>query len=260
MRWGMILTLFGLLCLPVMAQTQPSPKATAVGQCAVSHTGNGDVINITSCGIGKEQGEKIIQLLKNVANKKDLVEINAKLDELVEASKKPVLQIMNCNGGNCVQGTQVNYQVSKPLPNVTITNTVALAPEPQPHPVPLDPKSPNWRQELMQRSMINPLSFNPGAKVVFTVDAAFVNPMFLVWCDRPCAPMALLFADSPKGAAFGSGTFGGGAMFARTSNPDIFLTQFGTQNMMAPGIYEDVDIRSLDGQPISVVKVEAYAP
>lgn len=97
--------------LPALAQATTNGKATASGGCGVSaHSGNNDIINIkiNNCGIGKEQGNKIIELLNKIlANNKDLAAMNTKLDELLEVASKPV-QTQNCVGSNnCFQGT--NY-------------------------------------------------------------------------------------------------------------------------------------------------------
>lgn len=96
--------------LPAQGQTTTNGKATASGVCGVSaHSGNNDIINIkiNNCGIGKEQGTKIIDLLSKIlANNKGLAAMSAKLDELIAVASKPV-QTQFCNGSNCVQGT--NY-------------------------------------------------------------------------------------------------------------------------------------------------------
>ncbi|MGB8478396.1 MAG: hypothetical protein WCE63_06100 [Acidobacteriaceae bacterium] len=102
---------FALLCLVsvgLSAQSRPtqSGSASASGTCAVSHSGNSDTIIIKDCGIGAEQGKKIIALLKEVMTGQNLDEINAKLDELINVASKPA-KIQNCTESNCVQGT--NY-------------------------------------------------------------------------------------------------------------------------------------------------------
>ncbi len=63
-------------------------KATASGTCAVSHNGNGDVITIQNCGIGKSQADKIVEMLKAVlANQREDTR-DAKLDELLELARR----------------------------------------------------------------------------------------------------------------------------------------------------------------------------
>ena len=92
-----------------MAQKTTNGKSTASGACGVSsHSGNNDTISIyvKNCGIGKEQGAKIIELLNKVLANQDISTVNAKLDELLEVASKPV-QTQNCFGSNCFQGT--NY-------------------------------------------------------------------------------------------------------------------------------------------------------
>ena len=87
-----ILLLAGFQGLPAQGQTTTNGKATASGACGVSsHSGNNDTISIyvKNCGIGKEQGAKIIELLNKVlANNKDLAAMNAKLDELLVVASK----------------------------------------------------------------------------------------------------------------------------------------------------------------------------
>jgi hypothetical protein len=74
--------------LPAQSQTTTNGKATASGTCAVSHSGNDDTIIIKNCGIGIEQGNKIIEILKAVLANQDLTTVNAKLDELLKVASR----------------------------------------------------------------------------------------------------------------------------------------------------------------------------
>lgn len=74
-----------------LGQTQHVSKngnATASGICAVSHSGNNDVITIKNCGIGKEQADKIIQILKAVLANQKAENRDAKLDELLVLARR----------------------------------------------------------------------------------------------------------------------------------------------------------------------------
>ncbi len=63
-------------------------KASSSGTCAVSHSGNNDVINIRNCGIGKQEADKIVAMLSAIlANQKEDTR-DAKLDELLELAKR----------------------------------------------------------------------------------------------------------------------------------------------------------------------------
>jgi hypothetical protein len=77
--WGSVL----------LAQNVPSTgKATASGACAVSHSGNYDTITIKNCGIGEEQGKKVIKVLDALLKGQDSTD--AKLDEILQILKMPI--------------------------------------------------------------------------------------------------------------------------------------------------------------------------
>jgi hypothetical protein len=76
------------LCLCSYGQTTQTGSAKASGNCAVSHSGNYDTITIQNCGIGEEQGKKIIDLLNAVFAKQNHDDQNAKLDELLVIAKR----------------------------------------------------------------------------------------------------------------------------------------------------------------------------
>lgn len=70
------------------AQASQNGRATATGTCSVAHSGNYDTIKIKNCGIGEEQGEKIISLLKEVLSEGNQQEINSKLDQILKLLKE----------------------------------------------------------------------------------------------------------------------------------------------------------------------------
>ena len=65
--------------------TNKNSKAASNGACSVAHSGNNDTIIIKNCGIGEQQGQKIIDLLKQVLLDKDQ---GKKLDEVLEFLKR----------------------------------------------------------------------------------------------------------------------------------------------------------------------------
>lgn len=101
MKW-VALTLL-LLTANLFGQAAQTGPSKASGVCAISHSGNNDTITISNCGIGAEQGSKIISLLKEILAKGDIASINAKLDELIKVARQPV-QSQTCTDSNCFQG------------------------------------------------------------------------------------------------------------------------------------------------------------
>ena len=80
-----------LMVCGCVAQNPTSGHANSAAPCSVANTGNGNKIQIT-CGIGKEQGQKILAILnKMVANQLDTEKVMAKLDELVNAQSATIL-------------------------------------------------------------------------------------------------------------------------------------------------------------------------
>jgi hypothetical protein len=78
-----ILSVCLLMPLYCRGQSTKTGTASASGNCAVAHSGNNDTITIKNCGIGVEQGDKIVFLLNEVLSRGDLTSINKKLDELL---------------------------------------------------------------------------------------------------------------------------------------------------------------------------------
>ena len=103
----LIFLLFALCGLNIQGQTPKTGRATASGSCGVSsHSGNNDTIsiNIKNCGVGAEQGRKIIELLQKTLA--DSQTRDTKLDELVELASKPTVTVGGSiiqTGGNCTQ-------------------------------------------------------------------------------------------------------------------------------------------------------------
>jgi hypothetical protein len=83
-RYSIVLVM--LVCLPCWTQTTATGNASTSQPCSVANTGNGNKIQI-NCGIGKEQGEKVLAILnKIVANHLDPNAVMAKLDEILKPS------------------------------------------------------------------------------------------------------------------------------------------------------------------------------
>jgi hypothetical protein len=70
----------------VNAQAQTGP-AVAAGACSIANSGDAENLTI-NCGIGKEQGQKIIDMLNHALASKDVATVNAKLDELLQIAKQ----------------------------------------------------------------------------------------------------------------------------------------------------------------------------
>lgn len=78
-----IAPVFILLALPSFCQ-QTGP-ATTKGSCSPAASGNNNTFNIT-CGIGKAQGQKMIDILNKIlADQLDPAEVMKKLDEILHA-------------------------------------------------------------------------------------------------------------------------------------------------------------------------------
>jgi hypothetical protein len=239
--------------LGLSASGQASGNASINGNCNIVNTGNSAHIVISipqSCGIGKEQADRIISLLRAiVANQKEDASRNSMLDEFIAAASKPT-ETQYCVGSNCVQnGTQNNYDnrtygVPKPLPSI-----LGLSQEPVAaiaHPSAPQPAGIRGISPIPTESQ-----YHPGVKVRFGVASPFVNPMFALFCDQPCTPVHILF----------DGRYGGpGFPFLSTNHPEIWVSEYGMQSMLTPGSVVEVELRSNDDQPLTIIKVEAYAP
>jgi hypothetical protein len=99
-RYGFLLIL--LISLPCWTQTTTTGQATANAPCSVANTGNGNNIQI-NCGVGKEQGQKIIALLnkalaKGVNADAVLTQILLKEDEIISNQEKQSEEISKIKG------------------------------------------------------------------------------------------------------------------------------------------------------------------
>jgi hypothetical protein len=88
MRVRVVIALIVLIHgLTLNGQSTTNGKATASGECSVAHSGNNDTITIKNCGIGEEQGDRIIKMLNQLVTASD---INAKLDQLLAIVGVPI--------------------------------------------------------------------------------------------------------------------------------------------------------------------------
>jgi len=238
-----ILLIAAFYGLPAQSQTTKTGKATATGACAISHSGNNDTININikNCGIGPEQGKKIIELLDKLKDDRSSEKFSEKLDQLIELASKPY-QIQNCVGSNCLMnGTQNNFDqrqfgAAQPPPQITgwTVNDV--------DPMVIDPNKPMMNME-------GPLAINPGVSISFQIDRLFQNPMFLVKCDRPCSATGAMVGgiSSPQ-------------MLSSAQNPRVAGVALGMMVPLMPGNSVTIKVRSADSQKISILSVEGYVP
>lgn len=120
----MRITLAILVVLVVSAaQAQSTGSATSNGACSIANSGPNATKLVVNCGVGKAQGEKIIQLLNTLLAKKDVADIDAKLDQLIAMASQPVQQIVNCgNARNCAgTNTEQTYNQYGP-PKYSMTD------------------------------------------------------------------------------------------------------------------------------------------
>jgi hypothetical protein len=104
-----------LLGTAVHSLGQTTGKASANGTCNAVNTGNSSTLRV-QCGVGKNQAEKIIRLLNAVLAKRDALQINAKLDELLDIANRPGIVINGPFQGNAAginYGQQVFNQFSE---------------------------------------------------------------------------------------------------------------------------------------------------
>jgi hypothetical protein len=80
------LVLVMLLAMPCWSQTTSTGKANTTGPCSPAVTGNNNQFSITCQGIGKEQGQQMLDILNRIlANQLDPKAVMAKLDEILKA-------------------------------------------------------------------------------------------------------------------------------------------------------------------------------
>jgi hypothetical protein len=82
-----ILVLFLLISPPSWTQTKTTGQASTNAPCSVANTGSDNKISIV-CGIGKDQGRKMLAVLNKIlANQLDTEKVMEKLDEIVQHGK-----------------------------------------------------------------------------------------------------------------------------------------------------------------------------
>jgi hypothetical protein len=112
MRTTLNTLLLLLLAVSTSAQTPKTGNATAAGTCNLANSGSNVTHIHIDCGIGQQQGKKIIELLNRALGNKDIAIINTKLDELIQVASRPATSnTLNCTGSNCVQGNNYGSQV-----------------------------------------------------------------------------------------------------------------------------------------------------
>ena len=174
----------GLAC----CQAQTTSGAATQGLCSPANTGDRNIFNIT-CGIGKEQGDKMLAILNRIiGNQINPSAVMKKLDELqkdVERIKSQPQSTNNCPNGICVSGGVVDHP--------TVNNF-------QPPPPRI-----TWTSSTVEGSNNNgpfqgPDAGHPGVRVLVTVAGRFQFPMFAVRCDRPCSAteIGVEGASSPR--------------------------------------------------------------
>ena len=196
-----------------LSQTTPTEKAPASAACNTA-PGDNSTYNINCNGVAVDQGKKMVELLNKVLANQDLTTVNAKLDELLAVASQPAQ-------------TQAQQAPLKIL-DMTVT--------------PLVPR-PNIGTE---GSIEGPFGVNPGVTVTFTVDGTFTNPMFSVFCDRPCAATSASVegTSSPK--------------MLTTDKPNIAVVALNLKGPLMPANKVTITVRSKDAGKISVQTVESF--
>jgi hypothetical protein len=129
MRSPLVILVLLLATIPAIGQPK-NGNATANGNCSIAISGNNNSTPIArdltgNCGIGKEQGDKIIKLLNAVLAKKDLAQMSLKLDELLRVASQPIQIYQNTSGPNSPNiagnGNQVTYTNTSQLPVLSKT-------------------------------------------------------------------------------------------------------------------------------------------
>lgn len=99
MRYTLFFTLL-MVSMPCFAQTTQTGQATASGPCSPAVTGSDNQFTINCQGIGKEQGQKMLDILNKIlANQLDPEAVMTKLDEILRAVNPNVpTKTYLCNG------------------------------------------------------------------------------------------------------------------------------------------------------------------
>lgn len=216
-----------------------SGAATSHGSCSPANSGNRNVFSIT-CGIGKEQGDKMIAILNRIIGSQlDPAAVMAKLDDIqkeMERLKNQPSSVNNCPSGICVSGGTVDHP--------TVNNTYTTQPSP--------PRL-TWTAEGIggipntNPTMDNPDAKHPGVKVTITVAGRFQFPMFAVICDRACAATEIVVAGASAPKLY------------TTNRPNAAVAGFGGMPAFVDaGTTVWVTVRSKDDQPIRVTEVGPY--
>jgi len=97
MKYGLILLM--LIAVPCWSQTTTTGNADTKGPCSPAITGSSNIFTI-SCGISREQGQKMLNILNKIlANQVDPETVMAKLDEILKAVNPNVpAKTYFCNG------------------------------------------------------------------------------------------------------------------------------------------------------------------
>lgn len=139
----------------------------------------------------------------------------------------------NCAGIN--NGTQqTNYGVGEPPPTITSIKMSHLEPA-------------NGRMMGDQGSV--EISNHPGRQIELSLSGRFVDPMFLVQCDRPCF-------------VTGGGVWPGASFAVPLANkaiPNMGVLSFSEPSVVQNGQTVSINVRSADLGDISVTSVAPYA-
>lgn len=197
-----------------LSQTTPTEKAPASGGTCNPAPGDNNTYNISCTGVSGDQGKKIVELLNKVLANQEVTTVNAKLDELLTVAS---------------QSAQTQALQAPPkILDMTVT--------------PLVPRPNIGAEGLIE----GPFGVNPGVTVTFTIDGTFPNPMFSVFCDRPCAATSASVegTSSPR--------------MLTTDKPNIAVVALNLKDPLKPANKVTITVRSRDAGKISVQSIETF--
>jgi hypothetical protein len=267
MRSALVSLVLLLATIPAISQSK-NGTATANGQCSIAISGDNNTVPTakemeSACGVGKEQLEKIITLLNGVLTKRDLKQLNAKLDELIQIANKPVQICSNNIMSACVAGDNFGtvigpvFGASKAPPPV-LGLEVTIIPAVPASPAPLYSDDPKIHLQQMKDYKTQYLmgliheATNPGLFLKFHVDGTFQNPMFLIHCDNPCTGVGSTVAKNESAWSQGNNSF------LVTRDPNTFLLVLGDYRMLTSDLTVSVSVLSTDKTPLVTATVESY--
>lgn len=209
--------------------------AKASGTCIVANTGPNARITQNCLVVNPELFKEFKAIAQGT--RRNSAELKNVLDQLEAISKEleggEKQQVITAPNGIAIGGGTVT--------NPTVNNNTYGAQQPPPH-ITWNTKPAKPGPTFIE----GPTAANPGVEVQVIPDNTFVNPMFMVRCDRPCKGTAVHL-----NAAYGPSIYS-------TNSPNSALFSLGvTTGFIAPMTPVTLTVRSFDSNPISVITAAA---